>query len=110
MVMIWLTLMIESLPNLDSFALILIFPGASPIRRLDVTTAANTVLIRLVLNSFEETITMGLRKPGSEPLGSAKEAHQISPFSTTSLPYPENSLEGHSNRHQARYFCRDKPD
>ena len=63
------------------------FPGACAKRRLEVIVAASTVLMWLALNSLDETITTGRRKPGSEPLGAGNDAHQISPFFTTSGRY-----------------------
>lgn len=62
------------------------FPGAAASLRFDVMTAAITVLIRLSLKAFAETMRKDLRKPGPEPAGSGTEAHQISPLrATTSL-------------------------
>ncbi len=85
-VMIWLTLITESLLSLDSFFGNKLLPGASISRRLDVMTAARTVFILLSLKLFEDTMTTGLRNPGPEPLGSASEAHHISPLFITILP------------------------
>ena len=59
------------------------FPGASAKRRFDVMTAATTVLMRLSLKLFAETISNGRRKPGPDPVGSGREAHHISPRRTT---------------------------
>lgn len=55
------------------------FPGASASRRFDVTTAAITVLMRLVLKLSAETINSGRRKPGPDPDGLVNDAHQSSP-------------------------------
>ena len=61
-------------------------PGASKSVKFDVITTAKTVLILLLLKTSEDTITIGRRNPGSDPLGSANDAHQISPFFTTTHP------------------------
>ncbi len=45
---------------------------------------ATTVLMRLLLKLSDETISTGRRNPGPEPLGSGKDAHQISPRFTSS--------------------------
>jgi hypothetical protein len=55
------------------------FPGASPSLRLLEITAAITVRIPLWLKVSAWMITTGRRKPGSEPRGSGRSAHQISP-------------------------------
>jgi len=60
------------------------FPGAFARMRLDVMTAATTVCILLRLNSLDWMIRTGRRKPGVDPLGIARQAHQISPRCTTS--------------------------
>ncbi len=95
-VMIWLMLMTESLLNLDNFFGNKILPGASASLRLEVMTAASRVLMRLSLKWSEETTTTGRRQLGSEPLGSGKDAHQISPRFITILPCLRIALARHN--------------
>src|SRR5262245_19650317 len=54
-------------------------PGAAASLVLEVTSAAITVLIALRLKVSACAITTGCRKPGPEPVGCGKSAHQISP-------------------------------
>ena len=53
-------------------------------------TATTTVRIRLLLNSSDWTMITGRRKPGPDPAGSGKEAHQICPRRTTTLHVAAN--------------------
>lgn len=55
------------------------FPGASAQRSVLVSGTHTTVSIRLRLNASPCTTMTGRRKPGSEPEGSGRSAHQISP-------------------------------
>ncbi len=59
------------------------FPGAKPHFRLLVSGTHTTVAIRLWFNASLWTTTTGLRKPGPEPVGAGKSAHQISPWEIT---------------------------
>lgn len=76
------------MPCLDFFNLKL--PGARSKFKFEVITAHITVCIKLRLNSLQETITIGRRKPGSEPLGLPIEAHHISPLFTANLALEQN--------------------
>ena len=75
----------ESFRNPESLAGTSTLPGASTSRRFAVRTTAITVRMRLRLNASLWTITTGRRKPGSEPSGSPKSAHQTWPRSTTTI-------------------------
>jgi hypothetical protein len=55
------------------------FPGASRSRKLEVSTTAMTVWMRLLLKSSLWMTTSGRRKPGDDPRGSSRSAHQTSP-------------------------------
>jgi hypothetical protein len=55
------------------------FPGASVKRRFEVMATAITVLMRLSLKLFAETISNGRRNPGVDLAGFGNEADQISP-------------------------------
>ena len=81
-----------------------IFPGASASCRFDVITAAITVLMRLLLKLLADTISNGRRKPGPDPEGSGREAHQISPRRTTACPEPACVAEARRVRDRARSF------
>src|SRR3972149_1295140 len=59
------------------------FPGASAKRRLPVMTTTTVVAIWLSWKASFWTTRTGRRKPGTEPPGSARDAHQISPRFTT---------------------------
>ena len=59
------------------------FPGAKAHFRLLVSGTHTTVAIRLWFNASLWTTTTGLRKPGPEPVGAGKSAHQISPWEIT---------------------------
>jgi len=83
-VMSWETLTTESFGSPDADAGRSTLPGASARRRLDVTTTAMTVRMRLRLKAFDWTITTGRRKPGSDATGSGNCAHQMFPRSITS--------------------------
>ena len=54
-------------------------PGSAASLMLSVSETTTTVRIALALKWSSETMTTGLRYPGSEPRGSGKSAHQISP-------------------------------
>ena len=69
--------------NVTMANVIVPFPGASARRRFDVMTAATTVPMRLSLKLFAVTTSKGRRKPGPDPAGSGRDAHQISPRRTT---------------------------
>jgi len=56
------------------------FPGAVAHFRLLVKGTQTTVAIRLRLSASPWTTTTGRRKPGPEPLGSGRSAHQTSPW------------------------------
>ena len=77
------TLATESLGSPASDAGINTFPGASDMRRFEVKTTAIIVRMRLRLKVFDWMISTGLRKPGSEAIGSGSCAHQTSPLSIT---------------------------
>ena len=78
-VTIWDTLATESFGNPVSWAFNNRFPGASAHLRLLVKGTQTTVAIRLRLKALHWTTSTGRRNPGSEPIGSPKSAHQISP-------------------------------
>lgn len=61
------------------------FPGARSHLRLLVSGTQTTVPIRLVLSASHCTTTTGRRKPGAEPTGSPRSAHQVSPCPITTL-------------------------
>src|SRR3990170_3123832 len=83
MVMICETLATESLGRPVLFLGRITFPGASARRRLLVMTTTTVVAIWLALKASFWTTRTGRRKPGPEPPGSARDAHQISPRFTT---------------------------
>ena len=80
------TLTTEAFFNPLDLADIRTFPGAAANMRLEVMTAATTVLTRLRLNSFDCMTRIGRRNPGAEPAGVGREDHHISPRCTTSHP------------------------
>ena len=81
------TLATESFIKPVSFDKSMTFPGACAKRRLELTTTARTVFMRLLLKASEEMIITGRRYPASDPRGSGKFAHQISPRFITNLPH-----------------------
>jgi len=54
-------------------------PGASDHLRLDVNGTHTTVEMRLKFRLSPWTISTGRRRPGPEPVGSGRSAHQMSP-------------------------------
>ena len=58
-------------------------PGASAHRRLLVKGTQTTLLIRLRFSASPWTTRTGLRKPGSEPVGSGRFAQYTWPWATT---------------------------
>jgi hypothetical protein len=60
------------------------FPGAKAHFRLLVRRTHTTVAMRLWFSASLWTTTTGLRKPGPEPVGLGRSAHQISPRDITS--------------------------
>ena len=79
MVKICETLTTEGLDNPDSALAVRTLPGASASAKLDVITATMAVEMRLSLKGSDWITRTGLRKPGPEPDGGGKVAHQISP-------------------------------
>lgn len=59
------------------------FPGAKAHLRLLVSGTQTIVAMRLRLIASHWTTTTGLRKPGPEPLGAGRSAHQTSPCEIT---------------------------
>ena len=55
------------------------FPGSITREAFVVRNATKTVLMGVELKLFADTISAGLRYPGSDPLGSPASLHQISP-------------------------------
>jgi len=78
-VTIWDTLTTESFGSPVSSAFNKRFPGASAHLRLLVKGTHTMVASRLWLKALHWTTSPGRRNPGSEPTGSPKSAHQISP-------------------------------
>jgi hypothetical protein len=84
----WDTFTTESRGNPVTSAGSNTLPGASTSRRLLVITATMTVRIPLRLKESAGMISTGRRKPGSEPRGFGRSAHQISPRVTAVTSYP----------------------
>lgn len=76
------TLTTEGLGSPDSALLIRTLPGKSARPKLEVIIATRVVAIRLSLNGLAWMISIGRFKPGPEPTGSGRSAHQISPRRT----------------------------
>ncbi len=62
------------------------FPGAAARSMLEVSAATTTVAIRLRLKASDWTTSTGRRYPSSDPCGSSRSAHQISPRLITNVP------------------------
>src|SRR5262245_53622936 len=77
------------------------FPGAVAHFRLLVNGTQTTVAIRLRLIASACTTTIGRRKPGPEPLGSGRSAHQTSPWATVTSLY--------GSRHGGKLLARNDP-
>jgi len=87
MVTIWETFATESLGNPVSSDERETFPGAPAQSMLLVRGTHITVDILLLLRGSPCTTTTGRRKPGAEPPGSDRSAHQMSPCDTvTTIP------------------------
>ncbi len=87
-VTIWETLATESLGRPVSRGERRTFPGASAQRTLLVSGTHTTVAILLRFRASPCTTTTGRRKPGPEPAGSGRSAHQISPWEITNRCAP----------------------
>ena len=98
----WETLTTEFWGSPPSFFNSWKFPGTSASLKFGVIMATITVWILLWLNSLEEITTTGRRYPGSEPLGSSKDAHHISPLSTTSFPLELSVTAFHAALYQTQ--------
>jgi len=59
------------------------FPGAPPHLRLLVSGTQTVVARRLRFSASHCTTTTGLPKPGPDPVGAGRSAHQISPWEIT---------------------------
>src|SRR5271165_6100923 len=59
------------------------FPGAALHLRLLVSGTQTVVARRLPLSASHCTTTTGLLKPGPDPIGAGRSAHQISPWEIT---------------------------
>jgi hypothetical protein len=81
--MIWEALATESLGRPVVRAGRSTLPGASAHRRLLVKGTQTTLLIRLRFSASPWTTRTGLRKPGSEPVGSGRFAQYTWPWATT---------------------------
>ena len=81
--MIWEALATESLGRPVARAGRSTLPGASAHRRLLVKGTQTTLLIRLRFSASPWTTRTGLRKPGSEPVGSGRFAQYTWPWATT---------------------------
>ena len=76
----------ESLARPVAFAFNITLPGASLHLRLLVRGTQIAVAMRLWLSESPWTTRTGRRKPGAEPTGSPRSAHQISPCITIRSP------------------------
>lgn len=79
------TLATESFGNPVARATRWTLPGASAHLRLLVSGTQITVAIRLRFKASDWITKTGLRKPGADPVGAGKSAHQISPCEITTL-------------------------
>ena len=86
---IWETLATEFFGSPVKRAARWTFPGAKAHLRLLVRGTQTTVAIRLRFKASHWTITTGLRKPGPDPFGESRSAHQISPCEITTRFAPE---------------------
>src|SRR6266511_2034320 len=73
-------------------------PGAPAQARLLVSGTQTTVAIRLLFSGSPCTTTTGLRKPGPEPAGAGRSAHQISPCETSTT----RCVRGRAERRRGR--------
>ncbi len=92
------TLATESLGNPVAFAERRTFPGAPAQVRLLVSGTHTAVAIRLRFRGLPWTTTTGRRKPGPDPVGSGRSAHQTSPCATSTTRRPSAPGAPHRRR------------